>query len=57
MPQTTLPRPEIRVHSEDNKCDIKENELLNPNLFKPPKSDTNFFYYTEVPSDWIAMKK
>jgi hypothetical protein len=36
--------------------DTKEKDLLVSNLFRPPKNDTNYFYYTEVISDWVYRK-
>lgn len=36
-----------------------EKDFLIYNLFKPPKHDTydkEFFYYTEVYSEWIERK-
>ena len=34
----------------------KDSDFLVNNLFRPPKNDTNYFYYTEVISDWVNQK-
>jgi hypothetical protein len=42
--------------SEKPKTKSSEVDILLHNLFKPPKNDTNYFYYTEVLSDWVHKK-
>lgn len=56
MKQLTHPSA-LAMRSNWCESDKTEKESLNHNLFKPPKFDTNYFYYTEILSDWIAMKK
>lgn len=34
----------------------KEIDFLVYTIFMPPKYDTEFFYYTEVKSDWAQEK-
>jgi hypothetical protein len=31
-----------------------ENKLPTSTIFKPPKSDTEYFYYTIVQKDWYS---
>jgi hypothetical protein len=42
--------------SSNSKAKNTGSEILLDNLFKPPKIDTNYFYYTEVKSDWVKRK-
>jgi hypothetical protein len=39
-----------------SKNNRSQDDNLHYNLFKPPKYDTEFFYYTEVVSDWVHRK-
>jgi|tagenome__1003787_1003787.scaffolds.fasta_scaffold9231534_1 hypothetical protein len=39
-----------------NDSDNKEKRILIHKLFKPPKNDTNYFYYTEVINDCLVKK-
>jgi hypothetical protein len=56
MKQSTFDLDLLVVGSDSSKFDNSEKEILLNNLFKPPKYDTNYFYYTEVFSDWLREK-
>jgi hypothetical protein len=49
--QQAKPKP-VKPSSDRN----REIDFLMHNLFKPPKDDTTYFYYTEVFSDWVDRK-
>lgn len=57
MVQTTLPLPPKDVVHSRKFCDNAERKFSNHKVFKPPKFGSEKFYYTEILSDWIAMKK
>jgi len=56
MKKPPKPEPNEQIFSSVKVRD-KEKELLSYTLFKPPKYDTNYFHYTEIQSDWVAMSK
>lgn len=44
------------IEKEDPSKVRNQVDYLQFNVFKPPRYDTEFFYYTEVYSDWVERK-